>query len=54
MSHFDSINKIRSVIENHPNIISEEHLQSIVTDMISCLNGNSRSGVMKISLICLD
>lgn len=51
-TQFDSINSLRSVIEYHKEIINEEYFNMILSELLQCLN-NLRSGVSKISLICL-
>ena len=51
-TQFESINAIRSVIEYHKDIISDDCFSTIINELLICLN-SMRSGVSKISLICL-
>lgn len=51
-TQFESINCLRSIIENHKELITEDYFNMIITELLQCLN-NMRSGVSKIALICL-
>lgn len=51
-TQFDCINNIRCIVEHHQESITDESFTTIINELLGCLN-NMRSGVCKISLICL-
>lgn len=50
---FEAISKVRSAVEFHRELVSEEIMTGIVNELLQNLS-NLRSGVTKLALICLN
>ena len=50
---FDGISKVRSVVEFHKELLTEEIIPLIVNELLQNLS-NLRSGVTKLALTCLN